>query len=191
MLWCRRWRQHARRGVVLSNFISIQPQPRCPRQLQLENTTTPRTSSYRAFEDWSGTPRTSRARSTCGWWRTRSEEPADLGDAHGRRPEGRHGGHRLPVAAALSDRPHHARAPAVRRGREGEHAREGHHLPHRLGRPLGSVHGRDALRHDWPVPMETVYSHWCPTARGTGKASRRRNSVRAVMTRGTPAGART
>jgi poly(3-hydroxyalkanoate) synthetase len=50
------------------------------------------------------------------------------------------------------------------------------------GGHLGLFMGRDALRHDWPPLMETVYGHSGPAARNTkdGKAGRRRNSVRAV-----------
>ena len=175
-------------SAVLSNFISIQPQSEVSRQLQLlENIDDPtHVERYRVFEDWFKYTQDIPGAFYLWlvenlFWKNRLiTGTLTVG---GRRVDMSAIDCPLLLLAGSTDHitpPPQLFAAAEKVGTPSKDityrtASAGH---------LGLFMGRDALRHDWPVLMETVYSHSVPETRkkagGSGKASRRRSSVRAV-----------
>ncbi|MBP2369136.1 alpha/beta fold hydrolase [Pseudonocardia parietis] len=175
-------------SAVLSNFISIQPQSEISRQLQLlENIDDPtHVERYRVFEDWFKYTQDIPGAFYLWlvenlFWKNRLI--AGTLTVGGRKVDMSAIDCPLLLLAGSTD--HITPAPQLFAAAEKvstppadityRTASAGH---------LGLFMGRDALRHDWPVLMEAVYSHSIPEDRrkagGTGKASRRRNSVRSV-----------
>lgn len=181
-------------SAVLSNFISIQPQSEISRQLQLlENIDDPtHVERYRVFEDWFKYTQDIPGAFYLWlvenlFWRNRL--------IRGRLTVG---GRRVDMAAIdcpllllAGSTDHITPAPQLFAAAEqvGTPPADITYRTASAGH-LGLFMGRDALRHDWPVLMETVYSHSVPGARrasdgsgsgsGTGRAARRRSSVAAV-----------
>lgn len=180
-------------SAVLSNFISIQPQSEVSRQLQLlENIDDPtHVERYRVFEDWFKYTQDIPGAFYLWlvenlFWHNRLIEgtltvdgrPVDLSAID------------CPLLLLAGSTDHITPAPQLFAAAE------------KVGTPaaditcrtasaghLGLFMGRDALRHDWPVLMQTVYEHSLPRTpeKARGRGARRRSSVRAVADpQGTP-----
>lgn len=172
-------------SAVLSNFISIQPQSEISRQLQLlENIEDPtHVERYRVFEDWFKYTQDIPGAFYLWlvenlFWHNRLIDGSL--EIDGRTVDLAAIECPLLLLAGSSD--HITPAPQLFAAGErvGTPASDITYRTASAGH-LGLFMGRDALRHDWPVLMETVYGHSVPAAgRGSGKSSRRRSSVRAV-----------
>ncbi|MFP5070537.1 alpha/beta fold hydrolase [Pseudonocardia nantongensis] len=175
-------------SAVLSNFISIQPQSEVSRQLQLlENIDDPtHVERYRVFEDWFKYTQDIPGAFYLWlvenlFWRNRLIEGTLTVD-----------GERVDMAAIdcplllLAGSTDHITPPPQLFAAAEKVSTPARDVTYRTASAghLGLFMGRDALRHDWPVLMETVYAHSLPGTRrdaaATGKASRRRSSARAV-----------
>ncbi len=179
--------------AVLANFVGIQPQSEVSRQLQLlENIDDPtHVERYRVFEDWF--KYTQDVPGAFYLWLVENlfwKNKLITGELEigGRRVD--MGAITCPVLLLAGSTDHITPPPQMFAAADvvGTPAKD---ITTRTatGGHLGLFMGRDALRHDWPPLMETVYAHSGPSAREDrgGKASRRRNSVRAVSDpRGTP-----
>ena len=172
--------------AVLSNFIGIQPQSEVSRQLQLLENIDDAThvERYRVFEDWF--KHTQDIPGAFYLWLVenlfwKNELVTGELEIGGRRVD--MGAITCPVLLLAGSTDHITPPPQMFAAADvvGTPASD---ITTRTatGGHLGLFMGRDALRHDWPPLMETVYAHSGPSARagGGGKASRRRNSVRAV-----------
>ncbi|TCK24861.1 alpha/beta fold hydrolase [Pseudonocardia endophytica] len=172
--------------AVLSNFIGIQPQSEVSRQLQLlENIDDPtHVERYRVFEDWF--KYTQDVPGAFYLWLVENlfwKNKLITGELEigGRRVD--MGAITCPVLLLAGSTDHITPPPQMFAAADvvGTPAKD---ITTRTatGGHLGLFMGRDALRHDWPPLMEIVYGHSGPAATEdrSGKASRRRNSVRAV-----------
>lgn len=173
-------------SAVLSNFISIQPQSEISRQLQLlENIDDPtHVERYRVFEDWFKYTQDIPGAFYLWlvenlFWKNRLIKGTLTVD--GRTVD--MGAIDCPLLLLAGSSDHITPAPQLFAAAEkvGTPAADVTYRTASAGH-LGLFMGRDALRHDWPVLMETVYGHSVPGRKntGAGKASRRRSSVRAV-----------
>ena len=171
--------------AVLSNFIGIQPQSEVSRQLQLlENIDDPaHVERYRVFEDWFKYTQDVPGRfylwlvENLFWKNKLITGELEIG---GRTVD--MGAITCPVLLLAGSTDHITPPPQMFAAADvvGTPAKD---ITTRTatGGHLGLFMGRDALRHDWPPLMEIVYGHSLPSSHETtGKAGRRRNSVRAV-----------
>ncbi|GAA1383283.1 hypothetical protein GCM10009613_12510 [Pseudonocardia kongjuensis] len=173
-------------SAVLSNFISIQPQSEISRQLQLlENIDDPtHVERYRVFEDWFKYTQDIPGAFYLWlvenlFWKNRlidgtltvDGRPVDMAAID------------CPLLMLAGSTDHITPAPQLFAAAD-KVSTPAEDITYRTATAghLGLFMGRDALRHDWPVLMETVYGHSVPepAKRSGGKASRRRSSVRAV-----------
>ncbi|MFP5020398.1 alpha/beta fold hydrolase [Pseudonocardia phyllosphaerae] len=175
-------------SAVLSNFISIQPQSEISRQLQLLENIDDAThvERYRVFEDWFKYTQDIPGAFYLWlvenlFWKNRlidgtltiDGEKVDLAAID------------CPLLMLAGSSDHITPAPQLFATGD-KVSTPASDITYRTASAghLGLFMGRDALRHDWPVLMETVYSHSVPgkPARkpAPGKAQRRRSSVRAV-----------
>ncbi|MBN9734404.1 MULTISPECIES: alpha/beta fold hydrolase [unclassified Pseudonocardia] len=175
-------------SAVLSNFISIQPQSEVSRQLQLLENIDDAThvERYRVFEDWFKYTQDIPGAFYLWlvenlFWKNRLIDGTLQVD--GRTVDMAAIDCPLLLLAGSTD--HITPAPQLFAAAEkvSTPAKDVTYRTASAGH-LGLFMGRDALRQEWPVLMESVYSHSVPGARakagGTGKGSRRRSSVRAV-----------
>ena len=172
--------------AVLSNFIGIQPQSEVSRQLQLlENIDDPmHVERYRVFEDWF--KYTQDVPGTFYLWLVENlfwKNKLISGELEigGRTVD--MGAITCPVLLLAGSTDHITPPPQMFAATDVVGTPEKDITTRTAtGGHLGLFMGRDALRHDWPPLMEIVYGHSGPSARGDRgtKATRRRNSVRAV-----------
>ncbi|ANY08649.1 alpha/beta fold hydrolase [Pseudonocardia sp. HH130630-07] len=171
-------------SAVLSNFISIQPQSEISRQLQLLENIDDAThvERYRVFEDWFKYTQDIPGAFYLWlvenlFWQNRLIDGSLTVD--GRAVDMSAIECPLLLLAGSSD--HITPAPQLFAAADavGTPAADITRRTASAGH-LGLFMGRDALRHDWPVLMESVYGHSVPGTPEPERGSRRRRSVRAT-----------